>query len=54
LLGKDNSGFGYSIGDKVEFFSDQSIWNLHKGTKKVPRLFTIYLLRHCNVLYNVK
>lgn len=35
LLGKDNSGFGYSIGDKVEFFSDQSIWNLHHGTKKV-------------------
>lgn len=35
LLGKDNSGFGYSLGDKVEFFSDQTIWNLHHGTKKV-------------------
>jgi hypothetical protein len=35
LLGKDNSGFGYSIGDKVEFYSDQSIWSLHHGTKKV-------------------
>ncbi|CEP15877.1 hypothetical protein [Parasitella parasitica] len=34
LLGKDNSGFGYSIGDKVEFYSDQSIWSLHRGTKK--------------------
>ncbi|KAG1114379.1 hypothetical protein G6F42_014199 [Rhizopus arrhizus] len=34
LLGKDNSGFGYSIGDKVEFYSDQSIWSLHHGTKK--------------------
>ncbi|CAO3651720.1 unnamed protein product [Mucor hiemalis] len=34
LLGKDSSGFGYSIGDKVEFYSDQSIWNLHRGTKK--------------------
>ncbi|CEI91334.1 Putative SCY1 protein kinase [Rhizopus microsporus] len=34
LLGKDNSGFGYSIGDKVEFYSNQSIWNLHQGTKK--------------------
>lgn len=45
LLGKDNSGFGYSIGDKVEFYSDQSIWSLHHGTKKV----SIRLLRilHC-------
>ncbi|KAK4514742.1 uncharacterized protein ATC70_002345 [Mucor velutinosus] len=34
LLGKDNSGFGYSIGDKVGFYSDQSIWSLHHGTKK--------------------
>ncbi|CAO3654580.1 unnamed protein product [Mucor fragilis] len=34
LLGKDNSGFGYSVGDKVEFYSDQSIWSLHHGTKK--------------------
>ncbi|KAI8883737.1 hypothetical protein K501DRAFT_333114 [Backusella circina FSU 941] len=34
LLGKDNSGFGYSLGDKVEFFQDQSIWALHHGTKK--------------------
>lgn len=34
LLGKDSSGFGYSIGNKVEFYSDQSIWSLHHGTKK--------------------
>lgn len=38
LLGNNNSGFGYSIGDKVEFYSDQSIWSLHHGTKKVPFL----------------
>lgn len=35
LLGNNTPGFGYSIGDKVEFYSDQSIWNLHHGLKKV-------------------
>ncbi|KAG2207471.1 hypothetical protein INT47_004219 [Mucor saturninus] len=34
LLGNSNTGFGYSIGDKVEFYSDHSIWSLHHGTKK--------------------
>lgn len=43
LLGKDNSGFGYSIGDKVEFYSNQSIWNLHQGTKKASDVDTLYL-----------
>jgi hypothetical protein len=37
LLGNNNSGFGYSLGDKVEFFQDQSIWALHHGTKKVQK-----------------
>lgn len=39
LLGKDNSGFGYNIGDKVEFYSEQSLWNLHRGTKKASLLY---------------
>ncbi|OBZ83281.1 putative inactive serine/threonine-protein kinase scy1 [Choanephora cucurbitarum] len=34
LLSNSSSSFGYSLGDKVEFFSDQSLWTLHRGTKK--------------------
>lgn len=41
LLGNSNSGFGYSVGDKVEFYSDQSIWNLHHGVKKVNSSFSL-------------
>lgn len=35
LLGNNTPGFGYTIGEKVEFYSEQSIWNLHHGVKKV-------------------
>ncbi|OZJ02856.1 hypothetical protein BZG36_03217 [Bifiguratus adelaidae] len=34
LLGKDGSAFPYSIGDKAEWYSGQSIWTLYQGTKK--------------------
>ncbi|KAG0182850.1 hypothetical protein DFQ29_001790 [Apophysomyces sp. BC1021] len=34
LLGKDSSAFPYSLGDKVEWFNDFSIWSLHQGIKK--------------------
>lgn len=34
LLGKD-SAFPYSIGSKVEWYDEQSIWSLHQGTKRV-------------------
>jgi SCY1-like protein 1 len=34
LLGKDSSGFPYSLGDKVEFY-DHPFWSLHHGRKKV-------------------
>ncbi|KAI8971405.1 armadillo-type protein [Pilobolus umbonatus] len=34
LLGSNSPAFGYHIGDKVEFYADQSVWTLHHGTKK--------------------
>jgi hypothetical protein len=38
LLGKDASAFPYTIGPKVEWYENQSIWSLHRGTKKVRHL----------------
>ena len=35
LLGKESASFPYSVGAKVEWFDEQSIWSLHQGTKKV-------------------
>ncbi|CAM0141462.1 Nuclear aminoacylation-dependent tRNA export pathway component [Umbelopsis sp. WA50703] len=34
LLGKDASAFPYTIGQKVEWYENQSIWSLHRGVKK--------------------
>jgi hypothetical protein len=49
LLGKDASSFPYTIGQKVEWYENQSIWSLHRGTKKVRYLmnarFTICSLK---------
>lgn len=35
LLGKESASFPYSVGAKVEWFDEHSIWSLHQGTKKV-------------------
>ena len=35
LLGKDASAFPYTVGQKVEWYENQSIWSLHRGVKKV-------------------
>jgi hypothetical protein len=39
LLGKDASAFPYTIGQKVEWYENQSIWSLHRGVKKVRSRF---------------
>jgi hypothetical protein len=30
------ASFPYNIGDVVTSYNGKSLWNLHKGTKKVP------------------
>ncbi|KAI9496704.1 armadillo-type protein [Zychaea mexicana] len=34
LLGKDSASFPFSVGAKVDWYEDQSIWSLHHGTRK--------------------
>ncbi|CAO3669348.1 unnamed protein product [Umbelopsis ramanniana] len=52
LLGKDASAFPYTIGPKVEWYENQSIWSLHRGTKKEDNsevsIFTFDVVKNRN------
>ncbi|SAM04305.1 hypothetical protein [Absidia glauca] len=47
LLGKDSSGFPYSLGDKVEFY-DHPFWSLHHGRKKEDNSRVSVFVFDCN------
>ncbi|KAI8581579.1 hypothetical protein K450DRAFT_232004 [Umbelopsis ramanniana AG] len=58
LLGKDASAFPYTIGPKVEWYENQSIWSLHRGTKKEDNsevsIFTFDVVKNRNMVQLAK